>query len=389
MDIRNLIVFKMKTYIKVTLFILAAFVSFTACRESEEEIIPSGNYSPIRGGFPQGNTEYDSIINEIKNKYSVYLLYKDVTEEDMNRTWVSAGTGDIYVAGDSADRNKPSWELPMVQLPIYVDFFNDYIFPNFTKKELAKKTFPIKIYMINNLRTEPRDYGEENKVESGTDTNPNKIIKLGEFDNWAISFPDSIIDIIEVYGDSVCTLKNSEYTLKQMRCVFMINIIKNSIAKGDLVAPDEFWEDYSMNRNSTCLTSTTTKNHEGCDMVNVKDKEAANGLYTLGYVDVMEEKFGTEKSDSIWKNTDMFGGKDAHADNWNSPSNPTWNLFEAYIMNAMWLTTDEFNTKYNTAKHTKIKEKYDLVVEYMKEFGIDLVGIAEGKKEEEGKEELQ
>ncbi|MBO7230042.1 MAG: hypothetical protein J6V20_01335 [Bacteroidaceae bacterium] len=367
----------MKTYIKVTLFILAAFVSFTACRESEEEIIPSGNYSPIRGGFPQGNTEYDSIINEIKNKYSVYLLYKDVTEEDMNRTWVSAGTGDIYVAGDTALRKEGTWTLPMEQLPIYVDFFNDYIFPNIDK-ELAQKTFPVKIYMINNLRTEPRDYGEENKVVSGTDTNPNKIIKLGEFDNWAISIPDSIIE-----G------KNSEYTLKQMRCVFMINIIKNSIAKGDLVAPDEFWEDYSMNRNSTCLTSTTTKNHEGCDMVNVKDKEAANGLYTLGYVDVMEEKFGTENSDSIWKKTDIFGDKDVHADTWNLVSMPTWNLFEAYIMNAMWLTTDEFNTKYNTAKHTKIKEKYDLVVEYMKEFGIDLVGIAEGKKEEEGKEELQ
>ena len=369
----------MKTYIKVTLLILATFVSFIACRDHEDEITPSGNYSPIRGGFPQGNTEYDSIINEIKNKYGVYLLYKDVTEEDMNRTWVSAGTGDIYVAGDSADRNKRSWNLPTIQLPLYVDFFNDYIFPNIDTA-LAKKTFPIKIYMINNLRTEPRDYGEENKGdESGTDTNPNKIIKLGEFDNWAISFPDSIIEVNE---DSVCTLKNSEYTLKQLRCVFMINIIKNSIAKGDLVAPDEFWEDYSMNRNSACLTSTgTNKNHDGCDLVNVKDKEAKNGLYTLGYVDVMEEKFGTENSDSIWKKTDMYGGKDAHADDWNSPSMPTWNLFEAYIMNAMWLTPDSFQARYNTAKHTKIKKKYDFVVEYMKDFGFDLVGIAEGKKE--------
>ena len=111
----------MKTYIKVTLLILATFVSFIACRDHEDEITPSGNYSPIRGGFPQGNTEYDSIINEIKNKYGVYLLYKDVTEEDMNRTWVSAGTGDIYVAGDSADRNKRSWNLPTIQLPLYLN----------------------------------------------------------------------------------------------------------------------------------------------------------------------------------------------------------------------------------------------------------------------------
>ena len=43
-----------------------ALVSFSACRESEEEITPSGNYSPIRGGFPQGNSELDQRIYQIK-----------------------------------------------------------------------------------------------------------------------------------------------------------------------------------------------------------------------------------------------------------------------------------------------------------------------------------
>ena len=55
----------MKAYIKVTLFILATLVSFVACRDNDDDITPSGNYSPIRGGFPQDTTAYDTIIYNI------------------------------------------------------------------------------------------------------------------------------------------------------------------------------------------------------------------------------------------------------------------------------------------------------------------------------------
>lgn len=366
----------MKTYIKVTLLALVAFVSFTACRDNDEVITPSGNYSPIRGGFPQGDTEYDSIINDIKKEYGVYLLYKDVTEEDMNRTWISAGTGDIYVAGDPEERELGTWNLPMEHLPYYVDFFNDYIFTNITK-EFANSTFPVKIYMINNLRTEPRDYGEDNKVENpGTDSDPNKVIKLGDFDNWAICFPETVMETL-LKGEEGNEMDKmlADYSLKQMRCVFMVNVIKNSIARGELVAPEEFWADYSMNKSETCIDG----NHDTCDKVNIENKGSKNGLYTLGYVDVLEEKFGTGRSTDIIKPITSEKGW-LHPDYWTTKVNPTCDMFEAYIMNAMWFTPEEFHERYNTDKNTKIKEKYDLVVEYIKEFGVDLVGIAYGKK---------
>ena len=99
----------MKKYLIIA---LASLALLSACRESEDAITPSGNYSPIRGGFPQGDSKYDSIINDIKNEFGVYLLYKDVTEADLNREWVSTGTGDIYVAGSEEERDAPSWNLP-------------------------------------------------------------------------------------------------------------------------------------------------------------------------------------------------------------------------------------------------------------------------------------
>ena len=364
----------MREFFKITLIATAILVAFAACRDNDDDFAQLENYSPIRGGFPQGNSEYDSIILDIKNEFGVYLLYKDVTEEDMNRTWVSAGTGDIYVAGDSTERDKGSWNLPDEHLPLYVDFFRNYIFPNITK-EFAHSTFPVKIYMINNLRTEPRFFGDEEEdgsdkesIQQGTDTNPNKIIKLGDFDNWVISFPDSVIK-----GN------NSEYALKQLRCIFMVNVIMNSINKGDITAPNGFWEAYDFKKSSTC---DTDKDHTKCTMINVVDKNADNHIYKFGYVDVLESKFGTGRSNEIIKNVDIKKGQPLHADSWTENINPTWDMFQAYIMNAMWFTPEEFNERYQPDTNTLIKKQYELVVNHMmNEYGINLVGIAYGFQE--------
>ena len=210
----------MRKFFKITMIALMALVSFSACRDSEEEITPSGNYSPIRGGFPQGDSELDQRIYQIKQDYGVYLLYKDVTEEDMNRTWESPGTESIIVAGDEADREEGAWNLPMEHLPFYVDFFENYIFPNINK-EFAKTTLPVKIYMIHNLREEPRNFGDEEESEGentpeepGTGNVTNKNLHMGKFDNWVISFPEEVINGAD-----------AEYILRQQRCIFMTNII--------------------------------------------------------------------------------------------------------------------------------------------------------------------
>ena len=85
--------------------------------------------------------------------------------------------------------------------------------------------------MIDNLRTEPRDFGEDSgESGGGTTLDPYKTIKLGNFDNWAISFKDEIINGTD-----------TEYALKQLRCVFMIEALKNAMDKGEITSPDEFW----------------------------------------------------------------------------------------------------------------------------------------------------
>ena len=338
----------MKRFIKSAVIILAAVALFNACT-SEDDLTPSGNYSPIRGGFPQGNSEYDSIINDIKNDYGVYLLYKDITEEDLNRDWVSAGTGDIYVGGYDEERDDPAWNLPEAHLPFYVNFFYSYIFPNLSK-EFAQTTFPVKIYMIHNLRTEPRDFGEDSGEVGGTNTDPFKSIKLGNFDNWAISFKDDVIN-----GS------DAEYSLRQQRCIFMIQAIYNAIEKGDIDSPDEFWAGYDFSSDKK---------------MNNVDPSKANYKYKLGFVDMINDNFGTGVQKQVWAPN---YANETSCYYWEKDKYPHYNLFTTYIKNAMWLTPEEFEARYPSSTYPMVKEKYNIVVSHMLEtYGIDLVGIARG-----------
>ena len=326
----------------------------SSCHQ-DEEIIPTGDYSPIRGGFPQGTSEYDSLIYDIKQEYGVYLLYKDITEEDLNRDWVSVGTGDIYVGGYEDERNDRAWNLPDEHLPFYVDYFYNYIFPNIST-DFAKSAFPVKIYMIHNLRTEPRDFGEDSGDNGGggTTVDPYKTIKLGNFDNWAISFKDEIIN-----GN------DTEYALKQLRCVFMIEALKNAMDKGEITSPDEFWTGFDFS--------------EGKKMDH-KDPSKDNYKYKLGFIDDLNDNFGTGQLKQLWRPLESV----VSCYYWEKGKYKEYNLFNAYIKNAMWLTPEEFEARYPKSLYPMLTEKYEITVKHMKEqYGIDLQGIAYGIKERE------
>ncbi len=338
----------MKKHLFTAAIILASLVTLCACHE-EDEIVPSGNYSPIRGGFPQGTSQYDSLIYDIKQEYGVYLLYKDITEEDLNRDWVSAGTGDIYVAGYEDERNDWSWNLPDEHLPFYVNYFNNYIFPNISQ-EFAKSSFPVKIYMIHNLRTEPRDFGEDSSDNGGgTTVDPYKTIKLGNFDNWAISFKEEIINATD--NDTI---------LKQQRCVFMIEAIKNAMDKGEITSPDEFWTGFDFGEDKKM-------DHENPSKANYK--------YKLGFIDDINDNFGTGVKKQLWRPLKTV----VSCYYWEKGKYKEYNLFNAYIKNAMWLTPEEFEERYPQRLYPMLREKYEITVKHMKEqYGIDLQGIAYG-----------
>ena len=345
----------MKKYLLTITIMLAGLALSSSCHEEEEPLIPTGNYSPIRGGFPQGTSVYDSLIYDIKQNYGVYLLYKDITEEDLNRDWCSAGTGDIYVGGYEHERDDWSWNLPQEHLPFYVEYFYNYIFPNISR-EFANSAFPVKIYMIHNMRTEPRDFGDDSGENAGGGTgssDPYKSIKLGNFDNWAISFKEEIINGA-----------NPEYALKQQRCILMIQAIYNAMDKGEITSPDEFWTGFDFSEDKK---------------MDHNDPSKDNYKHKLGFVDDIYDHYATTgRTEEVWNYKTYI----EHCYYW-AKGNKDNNLFNAYIKNAMWLTPEEFEARYPRSLYPILTEKYEITVKHMKEqYGIDLQGIAYGIKKQ-------
>ena len=340
----------MKKHLLTITIILAGLVSFSACQD-EEDIIPSNDYSPIRGGFPQGTTMYDSLINDIKQEYGVYLIYKNITENDLNRNWVTDVADGPYIAGYEDERNDTAWHLPEKHLPFYVDFFYNHIFPNIKKDstisyDFAKSSFPVKIYMIHNLRV------DTTVNKSATVGDPYKSIKIGTFDNWAISFKDEIIN----GGDD-------EYTMQQQRCIFMLKAIYNSMEKGDITVPEEFWEGLHFEKERK---------------IEYKDSTSENYKYRLGFIDEIYDHFGTGRLKELWR---PLYQTVKSCEYWERGYHASYNLFNVYMKSAMWFTPEEFREYYHTDEYPIVAEKYEITVKHLLEnYGVDLQGIARGVK---------
>ena len=117
----------------ILLIAISSIFILTSCY-NEGDVTPSGNYSVLRLEFPQGNNSWDKEIKDIHDVYGVYLLYKGITPQDLNRKWTSLGTGKLYYGNDLTDE----------QTPYYVDFLKNHVL-NYVTPEIAKLVLPAKI----------------------------------------------------------------------------------------------------------------------------------------------------------------------------------------------------------------------------------------------------
>ncbi len=199
---------------KALLYTTLGLLAFTGCNNDEDPIQPTGNYSVLRFEFPQGNNPFDEEIKEIHDKYDVYLLYKDITDTDLNRQWQSLGTGKL-LTGDP---------VPDEYVPFYINFIKNHVF-QYLSPEVVRAGLPVKIYMLEN-------FGEVNTPGSGTGTGtggigtPNTSIvttKTDGFDYRAISFKREGIE------------ENDPDAMRQARCQFIYQMILPQYKSGKIV----------------------------------------------------------------------------------------------------------------------------------------------------------
>ena len=385
----------MKRFIYIT---VASLITMTACTPSEDPITPSGNYSVLRMEFPQGNNSWDEDIKEIHDKYGVYLLYKDITPADLNRKWTGIGTGKLYYGDD----------VPGTEVPYYVDFFKNNVFP-YASTEMIQKNFPVKIYLQKDFRgVDPNLGGGDDSgtggtggtgtggtggtgtgtggtgtgtgtgtggTGTGTDTGSTEIYipdvagftptKFDGFDYWAISF------------------SNTELYWLQKRAELKDKENKTDVEKAELAKANEAMAVKRFSFINQFLTSQRMDNtlpepeglRDGMDFVsslNRSNPNHKNYVFNRGLIRWVDDN-GVEE-ESLWSIATTYYKQP----NYNS-SGMYRDFFSLYIRAAMRFSPEEFYEKYPKEKYPLISEKYELVVRYMKDkYGIDLPGIAKG-----------
>lgn len=411
----------MKRFIYIT---VASLITMTACTPSEDPITPSGNYSVLRMEFPQGNNSWDEDIKEIHDKYGVYLLYKDITPADLNRKWTGIGTGKLYYGDD----------VPGTEVPYYVDFFKNNVFP-YASTEMIQKNFPVKIYLQKDFRgVDPNLGGGDDSGTGGTGgtgtggtgtggtgtggtggtgtgtggtgtgtgtggtgtgtgtggTGTGTGTGTGGTGTGTGSTEIYIPDVagftptkFDGFDYWAISFSNTELYWLQKRAELKDKENKTDVEKAELAKANEAMAVKRFSFINQFLTSQRMDNtlpepeglRDGMDFVsslNRSNPNHKNYVFNRGLIRWVDDN-GVEE-ESLWSIATTYYKQP----NYNS-SGMYRDFFSLYIRAAMRFSPEEFYEKYPKEKYPLISEKYELVVRYMKDkYGIDLPGIAKG-----------
>lgn len=115
--------------------------------------------------FPQDNKEHDRRIQKIQEEYGTYVIYKDITDNLLNRAWINLYPTMTFTSTPVAESH----------IPIYLDFLENHLFAYF-KAEQMQKFLPKYFFIVNNL------HREENGVAK-----PHLLTRTDGVDFWAFS----------------------------------------------------------------------------------------------------------------------------------------------------------------------------------------------------------
>lgn len=298
---------------------LSVLIALTACHK-EEAIIPSNEGMPTRFEFPQGNQPWDQDIIDIQKKFGIYLIYKDFSSDDFNRSWT--GGGGSYTGSDLTDE-QARW---------YVDFMKNHVFAYLTP-EITKKVLPIYYYLVYDFYI-PNTFG----------TITFKVPQNNYFDGldfWLVCLegePDP------TSGEQILKPVDAK-TYHQRRGMIMQKIFAKAVETGTIAIPDEFYDGFDF---KTGLVTGIGKESD------------PNYYLNRGFVDRI---FGLMFDQTIYV-YEIPTREDAFLD---------------YVNIAMRYTQEEFDQHYPADKYPLIRQKYDFVNRLMSEtYHIDLKAIAQG-----------
>ena len=79
----------------------AVILGFAACND-EDALTPNPDTAGVTYEFPEGNNAWDQDLQEIANEFGVKCIYKNLTLEDLTRSWTASGSGSKAITSTAA-----------------------------------------------------------------------------------------------------------------------------------------------------------------------------------------------------------------------------------------------------------------------------------------------
>lgn len=123
-------------------WILLFCLTFSSCY-NEDIINPTPDPLALAGGFefPQGNNSWDNDVMKIYQDFGVKIIYKDITEKDLNKNWTNGGVGSSSRVFENCLNDEMG--------AFYITFMKNHIFP-YLNREVTDRVFPMYWYMVYN-----------------------------------------------------------------------------------------------------------------------------------------------------------------------------------------------------------------------------------------------
>lgn len=184
---------------------IAALVAFSSCYK-EDKLMPTPMYNELLFEFPQDNKDYDRKIQSIQERNGTYVIYKDIDQNLINRSWINLFPDMPLVASPVSTSN----------ISHYVDYLEDNFFRHFTS-ETFLKLLPKYFFILNDMHREEKGVAKAHQYT-----------KTDGIDFWALSFQET-----ENGG-----LKS--YDSKKIRITLCYALIKKAFDEGLIEVPATF-----------------------------------------------------------------------------------------------------------------------------------------------------
>lgn len=326
------------------IWVLFACLLLTSCYE-DDMIVPDEFGGSGRFEFPQGTNSWDEEIGEIYNNYGVRLIYKDIKDEDFDKSWIGgSGGGGGGGFGTMTYHAKECINDEMIQF--YIRFMKDHIL-SFTSSQIREKVFPMYWYLAF-------DFHSLYSIPAFNYCSYTAMINQGDMqlmDFWITCFWGQTVgaDVNPLTAWSSPTAGNkASYDVQRYNIMSMI--MASAIQRGNITLSDEF--STGLDFGTLLVTSNT-------------EESIQNPNHYLNR--------GFPGSASVVGGALYYQPPTAPR-----PESPN-NVLLGYIQIMMAFTAVQREEMFPAATYPLLKQKFDYVQNFMKQrYDIDLEAIANG-----------